>query len=203
VERLPRRANAFLLRIFSNALLFIPLFFLYACSFNYDNQTANEDQPNLILNNVEYVRIESGNPSVKLDAEEVRRYENKQLMEIDTLSFEQFSRAPALSENLPEVNAQGSAGSARIEIDTQNLSMKGGVEMEVISEDMKIVTSEISWLDSEHQLDAPGKVEITKSDGTALTGTGFTADIRRKSFEFASDVEGVTIDKDDDEKDSP
>ncbi|MDR2767947.1 MAG: LPS export ABC transporter periplasmic protein LptC [Treponema sp.] len=173
-----------------------------SCSFNYDNQTPDKDEPNLILDEVEYVRVQDGNPSIKLAAREVRRYEDKQLMEIDTLSFTQFDRAPAFSEKLPEVNAQGRAGAARVEMDTMNLSMNGGVEIEVISEDMKIVTAEVSWQDAERRLDAPGKIGITKSDGTALTGAGFSADIRRKTFEFASDVEGVTIDEDNDGQNS-
>ncbi|MDR1388984.1 MAG: LPS export ABC transporter periplasmic protein LptC [Treponema sp.] len=181
------------------AAFFAPVLILFAaCSFDYGTQNEGKEQPNLILEDLEYVRVDDGNPFIKLAAEEARRYEKRHLMEIDRLSFEQFSRASSLSKEIPAVNAQGGAASAYVETDTLNLSMKGGVKLEVFSEDITITTPEISWNDSTHFLTAPGKIEITKSDGTLLTGSGFSADIRRRDFTFESAVEGVAIDNDDD-----
>jgi LPS export ABC transporter protein LptC len=181
------------------ALLFSAfLFFLFlACSFDYGIPPENEDDPNLVLREAEYVRIGNGNPEIRVRAEEVRRYEKKHTMEMDTFSFEQFNAVPENYEKNPDMNASGNAAAARIETDTGNLSMTGGVSIQVVSEDISLETPEIFWVDSERLLTAPGELGIVRSDGTTLRGTGFSADLRRRSFEFESAVEGSIVEDED------
>ena len=169
------------------------LFFIFtaaACSFDYDTVYQDDDKPNLIMEEVEHIRITNGNPEIRVQAEEVRRYEAKHIMELDSFSFEQYNAAPEGREEIPDVNTRGKAGQASMETDTGNLFISGGVNIEVISEDISMETRELSWQDKERFLTAPGTVSITRSNGTTLKGTGFTADIRKRSWEFESGVEG-------------
>jgi LPS export ABC transporter protein LptC len=176
--------------------LFCVVLFCAACSFNYDTVSGDDEAPDLIMKYAEYVRIENGNPVFKVNADEVRRYEVKHSMELDNFFFFQYNAAPEGYEAIPDINVRGSAGNARIETDTNNFFMEGGVYLEIKSEDITLETGEISWQDKEKQLNAPGKLNITRSDGTSMGGLGFTADIRRKTWEFESDVEGSIVDDD-------
>jgi len=167
-----------------------------ACSFVYDTFPQNDDDPNLIMENAEYVRMVNGNPEIRVNAEEIRRYEAKHTMELDNLSFEQYNAAPERQEAIPEVNTRGKAGMARMETDTGNVNINGGVSITVISEDFSMETAELSWQDKERLLNAPGTVNITRSNGTTLKGTQFSADARSRSWEFGSAVEGSVVEDD-------
>jgi len=177
-------------------LLLFPVFFIMACSFDYDTVNEDNQDPDLIMKTVEYVRIEDGNPIIRVRADEVRRYEARHTMELDLFYFHQFNAAPEDAKEIPDINVRGNAGNARIETDTNNFSMQNGVFFEVKSEDITLETEDLSWKDKERHLTAPGKLTITRSNGTTLEGMGFSADTRKKSWEFESDVEGSIVDDD-------
>ena len=168
-----------------------------ACSFSYDAFSENEDDPNLIMENVEYVRIVKGNPEIRVLAEEVRRYEAKHILEADNFSFEQYNAAPERQPAIPDVNAWGKAGKVRLETDTNNFSMAGKIAIDVVSEDISIKTEEVSWQDKERLLHAPGAVHITRSSGTSLEGSGLSVDARTRDWQFQSPVAGSIIEDDD------
>ena len=117
-----------------------------------------------------------------VNAEEIRQYEAKHAMELDTISFEQYNPAPEGQKEIPGINARGKARTARIETDTRNAFISGGVSLEVVSEDFLLETDEISWQDDERLLNAPGSVHINRSDGTTLKGTGFSASPVQRSL---------------------
>jgi LPS export ABC transporter protein LptC len=175
-------------------LLVSAAFVMAACSFEYDPPPQEDNDPDLVMKAAEYVRIESGNPVVRVRADELRRYEKTHIMELDLFYFDQFNSAQEDIEQIPDINVLGNAGKARIETDTNNLSMENGVYVEVKSEDIILETREMTWQDKEHHLTAPGKVTISRSDGTTMEGEGFTADTRQKSWEFEKDVEGAIVD---------
>ena len=179
----------------------ILIFFITACSFSYDTVYQNDDDPNLVLDNVEYVRITNGNPEILVKAEEIRHFEAKQTMELEQFSFEQYNAAPEGQKAIPDINARGKADIARMETDTNNVFIQGDISIEVVSEDISIETTELSWQDKERSISAPGQVNIRRSDGTTLKGTGFSADVRSRSWEFESAVEGSVVEKDEENDD--
>jgi len=175
-------------------LVFLALV-MAACSFNYDTAAEEDNEPDLIMKGAEYVRIEGGNPVVRVRADELRRYEKTHIMELELFKFDQFNAAPDDNVEIPDINVRGNAGKARIETDTNNLSMENGVFVEVKSEDINLEAQELSWKDKERHLTAPGKVTISRGDGTTMEGEGFSADTRKKSWEFQADAEGSVVDK--------
>ena len=178
---------------------FFLLISITACSFSYDTVTQNDDDPNLVMENTEYVRIVNGNPEIRVKTEELRRYEAKHIMELDEFSFEQYNSAPEGYNAIPDINARGKASRARMETDTNNATITGNISIEVVSEDITLETPELSWLDKNRLLGAPGLVNIRRGDGTTLKGTGFSADVRSRSWEFKSAVEGTVVEKDEKE----
>ena len=176
-----------------NHLFLLCPFFVMACSFNYDTASQNDDGPNLIMKNAEYVRISNGNPEIRVKAEEIRQFEAKHAMELDSFSFEQYSTAPEGQDKIPDINIRGKAGFARMETDTGNFFMKNDVSIDVNSEDISLKTAEIAWQDNDRLLTAPGQVHIKRSNGTTLKGTDFSANARDRSWKFESSVEGSVV----------
>ncbi|MDR2746047.1 MAG: LPS export ABC transporter periplasmic protein LptC, partial [Treponema sp.] len=72
------------------ALVLLVFFLILGCSFDYGEGNAEDSGlPDLVMNDVEYVRVRDGDPQVKFRAERAERYENRQLMELRNFSFEQ------------------------------------------------------------------------------------------------------------------
>ena len=188
-----RIKNSLSLRVLRGFIFF---FLLSSCSFDYGNQDgADKNQPDIIMENVEYVRVRSADPQARFQAERLERYEERGIIELRNFSFEQFGSRGE------EVNAYGRAGSASVEIDSGDIRMDDGVRIDVDTEDLAIETKWLEWKDKERTLAAGEEEEVSiyQESGTAFTGTGFHADARRRTWEFAGNVSGTYI-KDDDEE---
>ena len=168
----------------------------FACSFDYGFQDgAGKDQPDIVMDNVEYVRVRSADPQARLQAERVERYEERRLMELRNFSFEQFGN------HGEEVNAYGRAGSASYEIDSGDMRLGNGVRIEVDSEDIIIETDWLEWRDKPRTLTGrdDDEVQVLQENGTVFAGIGFRADARQRTWEFSGSVSGTYIHEDDEE----
>jgi LPS export ABC transporter protein LptC len=176
--------------------------FLFSCSFDYGNTPApDRSQPDIVMRDVEYVRVRKGDPVVRFQAEEAERYEQKQTMNLKNFSFEQFEN------HGNEINASGSAGEAQVELDSGNIRLGGGVKITVDSDDITIATPDLAWQDKDRRLEGVpgGEVEITRSDGTSFSGKGFSADARRRTWNFEAGVSGsyTESEKEADDEETP
>jgi LPS export ABC transporter protein LptC len=178
---------------------FIFLFSFSSCSFDYgDQEGADKNQPDLVMENVDYVRVRSADPQARFQAERLERYEERRIMELRNFSFEQFGNRGE------DVNAFGRAGSALVEIDSGDIRMDNGVRIDVDSEDLAIETKWLEWKDKDRTL-ASGEeeeVSIYQDNGTAFTGIGFYANARRRTWEFAGTVGGTYTYEDDEEEET-
>jgi hypothetical protein len=115
-------------------------------------------------------------------------------MRLENFTFEQFGYGGE------EVNAVGSAGFASVEITSVDIFMDRGVRIEVESEDFVIETNQLNWVDEQRLLFAGERDEVLifQGNGTSFTGVGFSADARRRSWEFTGSVSGTYIHDDDD-----
>ena len=168
----------------------------FACSFDYGIPVGTDsDQPDIVMDNVEYVRVRDADPQARLQAERVERYEERRLMELRNFSFEQFGSGGE------EVNAYGRAGSASYEIDSGDMRLGGGVRIEVDSEDIIIETNWLEWRDKPRTLTGreDDEVQVFQENGTVFTGIGFRADARERTWEFTGSVSGTYIFEDDEE----
>ena len=171
---------------------------LASCSFDYGNQgNGDKNLPDIVMENVEYVRVRSADPQARFQAERAERYEERRLMELRNFSFEQFG------SHGEEVNAFGRAGSASVEIDSGDIRLDGGVRIEVESEDLAIETKRLEWKDKPRTLTGGPQEEVNvfQPDGTSFSGVGFSADARRRTWEFSGGVSGTYVHEDDEEED--
>jgi LPS export ABC transporter protein LptC len=175
--------------------LFFPFLFL-ACSFDYGSQGSDKSLPDIVMENVEYVRVRSLDPQARLQAERVERYEDLRLMELRNLSFEQFGSGGG------EVSSFGRAGRASFEIDSGDIRLDNGVRLEVEAEDIVIETNRLEWKDNDRTLSGneADDVHIFQENGTVFVGTGFQANARTRAWEFSGGVSGVYIHDADEEE---
>jgi LPS export ABC transporter protein LptC len=172
---------------------------LVNCSFDYESAGGDsvKNRPDIIMENIEYVRVRRGNPLARFQAEHAERWEDRQTMELKYFSFEQ------MEDRGETINAEGRAGAAVIQLGTGDISLRNGVKINVESEDVSIMTAELDWKDKDKVLSG-GEfdiVEIERSDGTKFTGRGFTADARNRTWTFSGEVSGSYVEKEDEEKD--
>jgi LPS export ABC transporter protein LptC len=180
------------------ALCFPPLFAV-SCTFDYgQNERPDANQPDIMMENVEYVRVRSADPLARFKAERAERYEELGIMSLRNFSFEQFGN------HGEDVNAYGRAGSAEAEIDSGNINMDNGVTIEVSSEDIIIETQRLEWKDKERLLlgGEANAVNISQSSGTGFSGIGFRADARRRTWEFSGGVSGTYIHEDEEDEEN-
>jgi LPS export ABC transporter protein LptC len=173
---------------------------LGACSFDYgDAESDQGNLPDIVMKDVEYVRVRKGNPLVRFTAESAERYEKRQTMELTNFSFEQFEPQGV------EINAVGQAGTASVELDSGNIRLRDGVRLTVETEDITLETEGLDWQDQERLLlgEETAPVDMRRSDGTNFSGQGFSADIRNRTWSFASGIKGTYIWEDDEEAEDP
>ncbi|MDR2537384.1 MAG: LPS export ABC transporter periplasmic protein LptC [Treponema sp.] len=178
-------------------LCYMAALLLCACSFDYgEASSSSEELPDIVMEEVEYVRVRNGNPLARFMAESAERYEDRQVMELRNFTFEQFE---TLGE---ELNAAGSAGMATVALDTGNVQLREGIRIDVESENIIIETEHLDWQDKERILTAGEgqRVDMKRSDGTDFSGWGFSANIRDRTWGFSSGIQGAYFWEDEDEE---
>ncbi|MDR2376470.1 MAG: LPS export ABC transporter periplasmic protein LptC [Treponema sp.] len=176
--------------------LFLLCAFVFGCSFDYGSSDSEDlGLPDIVMDDVEYVRVRDGEPQVRFRAEQAERYEERQLMELRNFSFEQFT------DHGERIDSTGQASSARVELDSGNIGISGGVSLSVDSENITIETESISWQDKERQLSAGPEdiVRIFRDDGTSFQGHGFKANTRSRTWEFSGPIGGVYVHEDEED----
>ncbi len=180
-------------------IICIILFLLFGCTFDYgEKEPTGEEQPGLIMKNVEYIRVRSSDPRARFKAEIAERYEKQGLMRIQNMTFEQYG------DGGKEINAMGNAGYASVEIQTGDIFMDKNVRIDVETDDITIQTYQLEWREEPHVLSTPeeNEVNIFQDNGTNFTGTGLYVETRGRQWEFKGDVRGLFVhDNDEEEED--
>jgi len=168
---------------------------LVSCTFDYGEEETDRTLPDLVMINVEYVRVRNSDLIAKINAERVERYETQGIMKLENFSFEQYG------DDGIEINAAGSAGFASVDIESVDISMDRGVRIEVESENIIIETNQLNWKDEQRLLftGEDDEVNILRNDGTSFTGIGLRVDARGRFYEFAGDVQGTYVHEDDED----
>jgi len=179
------------------AIVMCNIFILLAvsCTFDYGESEGSERQnPDLIMKNVEYVRVRSSDPIAKFQAERAERYEKQGVMKLMNFSFEQYGEKGA------EVNAVGQAGFASVDIQSGDVVMNNGVRLEVDSEDIILETDHLEWKDEPRTLSSGNEeVTIIQESGTTFTGLALRVEARNRTWEFTGNASGTYVSDDDDE----
>lgn len=169
---------------------------LAACSFDYgEGEGTENERPDIVMEDIEYNRVRGGDLLARFRAEQAERWEELQVMKLREFSFEQ------MEDHGKTVNVEGGAKAAEVELESGNISLSGGVEITIESEDVTINTAGIDWKDKEKTLSGgtEDEVDVQRSDGTRFSGIGFSADIRSRTYAFSGEVKGSFVEEDEEE----
>jgi len=170
--------------------LFCIIILFSGCTFDYgDNESSDDGLPDLIMENVDYVRVRSADPLARLHAERVERYEKQSVVKMQNVTFEQYGERGA------EVNVLGSTGNAVIEIDSGDIFMDSNVRIEVLTEDIILETYQLEWRDEPKTITSGESYEVFvyRDNGTSFSGMGLHGNTRSRSWEFLGNVRGTYI----------
>ncbi|MDR2149677.1 MAG: LPS export ABC transporter periplasmic protein LptC [Spirochaetaceae bacterium] len=173
--------------------VFFMVLFCSACSFDYGEQAQDDgSKPDIVMYKVDYVRMETGEPVVHINADVLERYEKRNTMAFERLSFKHFDK------HTGTMRTTGSAETAQVELDSGDIHLTG-VSLDVVSESATIAAESLEWQDNERFLTAgtDNLVNIQKKDGTNITGKGFSAFIRDRKWEFSHGIQGIYNEDDD------
>jgi LPS export ABC transporter protein LptC len=175
------------------------IFSFFSCTFDYGDKDAEDDAlPDLIMENVEYVRVRSADPFARIQADRFERYEKQKLAKLENVVFEQYG------DRGEEINVYGKAGSAVVNIESGDIFMDKNVNLEVRTEDITLETYQLEWKDEFRSI-FPGEKNETflyRENGTRFTGIGLQANARLRSWEFLGSINGVYVHEDDDEEEN-
>ena len=183
--------------LLEGVFLFTVILLLAACSFDYSaGKESERNKPDIIMENIEYVRVRGGDPLVRFQAEYAERWEDRQIMEFRKFVFEQ------MEDRGETINAEGRAGAAVVQTGSGDISLSDGVRIDIKSDDIIIRTAGLEWIDKEKHLLGRDTdlVEIERTDGTSFLGWGFSADARNRTWAFSGNVEGSYVEKDDEDE---
>lgn len=164
-----------------------------SCSFDYGLQDDGGDgDPDLVMCDLEYVRVRDGAPQVRLQAERAESWESENRMRFTALRFAQYDRDG-------KSDALGRADRADVDSESGDAELQGAVLLVVPSEKLSIETDSLSWRYEDRILSGPPEARTTleRSDGSGMSGAGFTADARSKSWRFGKDVRGSYVEEGD------
>ena len=168
-----------------------------ACSFDYTGGQGLEDsKPDIVMENIEYVRVRGGDMLARFRAEYAERWEEQQTMKLRDFTFEQ------MEDRGETVNVEGGGKAATVQTDSGDITLSGGVWINIESEDVTLSTEGLEWKDKEKTIlcGVEEEVDIQRSDGTSFTGIGFSADFRSRTWSFSGEVRGTYVESDEDEE---
>jgi LPS export ABC transporter protein LptC len=177
-------------------LLYLLLIFsFFSCTFDYGNRDSEDDDiPDLVMENVEYVRVRSSDLLARVQADRFERYEKQKMAKLENVIFEQYG------ENGEQVNIFGKAGTATVNLESGDIFLDKNVNLDVKTEDIMLETYQLEWKDESRSVFTGEKNEtfIYKENGTRFSGIGLQANARLRSWEFLGSINGYYISDDED-----
>jgi len=150
-------------------------------------EEAESNRPDLVMQDVDYVRVTDGAIMFHLQADKIDHFENNHLFQVQNIRFEQFTKG------VTDPDAMGAAGFAQFWTTTQDAVFGEGVRIVIPSEDLSVEANNLQWHNSQKKLFGTlgDEVLLKKTDGSMLVGKGFSADGRSKSWQFTGPVSGI------------
>jgi len=165
--------------------------FSYSCSLDYSgaglSDSLSEEIPDMIIEDYESVEVRDGSPALRIEAGRALFYNKKEETHLSDVNFYNYDDQ--------EVAAHGQTSKAILNMKSGDASMSGGILIESTEDESKLKAETLDWIDEEKLLSSNriDKVYVTDKDGSRLEGSGFSADIKRKSISFEGDVTGEFI----------
>jgi LPS export ABC transporter protein LptC len=130
--------------------------------------------------------VRDGRPVLVLEAEQARSYADAKRIVLREAVFREL-------DDDGEVLVTGRADRAVFHTDTEDAEISGNIELYSTREEASVRADELVWHKESRTLEGrdDGVVTLERDDGSRISGSGFSADFRRRTIRFAGQVEGV------------
>jgi len=173
-------------------LLALPLA-LAACSFDYGTGKGEEgarEPPTATFTDYKHTIVVRGAPSFELKAARAEVYAEEKRTELTGVSFAEYD------PDTGDLVSRGRAERALFWSETEDAELSGEVRLESLRQDAVLEGEYLRWDGKGKRLEGrlDRKVTVSRGDGSRVSGAGFEADARRRSFSFREGVEGLVAD---------
>lgn len=161
---------------------------LASCSLgNYGAEAQDsEEMPTALFSHYSHTVVDKGKTMLELKAATAAAYGTSKKMILTDVVFSEYDTSTG------ELASSGRADKAVYHTDTKDAEFSGSVKLESRSQDAVLEGEYLAWSDKDKRLegDLATTVRISRSDGSAVSGSGFESQARSRSFAFRGSVEG-------------
>jgi len=161
------------------------------CSLDYSDsdivESLSEEIPNTIIYKYETVEIQNGSPILQILADKAEVYDSKEKTYLTNVDFYNYKDG--------DVNNYGSSDFAILNMKSGDAELTGLIEIESVEDETSLKAKSLYWNDEDKMLTSnrEDSVTVKDEDGSILSGSGFSADIKRKTILFEGKTEGEYI----------
>jgi LPS export ABC transporter protein LptC len=172
---------------------------LTACSlgkYAVQPEAGGEELPTAVFTDYTHTVVERGRKMLEMQASRAELYVTGKKTVLTGVVFSEYD---------PDTGAlvsRGKADEATYHTDTKDAEFSGSVRLESKRQDAVLQGEFLRWIDKDKRLEGrlDRTVTISRADGSSVSGAGFEAEARRRSFAFRGSVEGRVVTKSEDEK---
>jgi LPS export ABC transporter protein LptC len=160
-----------------------------ACSLSgyaAQSEASEAEAPMAVFSDYTHTVVDHGKKMLELKASRAELYERgKKVMLTGVLFFE-------YDPDTGELVSSGKADQAIYRSDTKDAEFSGSVRLESKRQDAVLQGEYLQWIDKDKRLEGrlDRTVTISRTDGSSVSGAGFEASSRNRSFSFRGSVEG-------------
>lgn len=163
---------------------------LAGCSLDYDAARLSEELdaaiPDTLLIEFTQTIVSDGAPRFIVSAEQASTFVEQKRQYLDAIAFEELS---------PEGEriTFGTADTAIVETDTENITLTGSLEFYSAEQDAWLTAESLFWDSEARTLTSPDgeQVVLRRGDDTEVQGGGFSADLARSTVRFQDGFSGT------------
>jgi LPS export ABC transporter protein LptC len=163
---------------------------LAACSLaGYSQQAAEseEEAPTATFTDYAHTVVVRGKRNFVLSAARAELYETSKRTVLSVVDFAEYD------PDSGELLSLGKADAAVYHTDTKDAEFSGSVRLESKKQDAILQGEYLRWIDKDKRLEGrlDRTVTISRADGSRVSGAGFEARARDRSFAFRESVEAA------------
>ena len=166
---------------------------LAACSFEYSAAGAApsallESIPETELTDVTHTVVRDGRVVAEFNARQVRNFPRAGRAELEEVSYAEY-------DGNGIVVTAGSAQRAVYYTEREDAELAGAIRLRSQSQEVWLEAETLQWDDARHRLTSgTGEmVQISRDDGSRVSGSGLEVDVHRKTIRFSGPVSGTLV----------
>jgi len=172
----------------ATALVLAAAFCAASCSLGMSEEAKEPPEaPYAVFADYSHTVVVRGARNFELGAKKAELYDKSKRAILSEVSFAEYD------PDTGDLISRGTADSAIYHTDTKDAEFSGSVSLESKRQDVTLAGERLSWSDKEKKLvgGLDRTVSIGRGDGSWVSGAGFEAEARKRSFSFKESVSGT------------